>query len=302
MTVETPRPTYEHITPSRAEQLLARMPVNRRLKPERVKVLVSAMVAGDFDPYNGESIKIDAEGNLIDGQHRLQAIVNSRIPSEMLVVRGVQPTAIYTVDTGVARSLNDALTINGEVGVSYLSSAIRGGWSYAHGTMGDPSNNLNGPTTTESLRFLEQHPSLRDSSQAAQRYAVRARSHGRMLTPIVYGPLHWAFSKYDATEAEFFFDRVSLGDGLAQDNPIWILRRTVTNLRNSKNSVSHLGTHFQAITIKAWNAWMEGRTIGVLRYTPGGSKPEEFPTPVGHEVIMARIAQEASDNALTGQI
>lgn len=292
MTVETPRPEYEHITPQRAEQLLDRMPVNRRVKHQRVSTLVNAMLAGDFDPYNGESIKIDSNGNLVDGQHRLEAIVQSRIPFDLLVVRGVKPEALYTVDTGAARKLTDALAMEGEVNISYLSATIRGSISFARNEMGEyPGTPV---TTVQALRFLEEHPSLRDSALAAGNYTSRSRTYGRILTPITYGPLHWLFSKYSPTDADFFFDRVSIGDEISQDHPAWVLRRTVTNLRNRSISMSHHGPYLQALTIKAWNGFIEGRPIGNLKFSPGGAKPEAFPTILGEDLIRAKIAQEAA--------
>ncbi len=38
-------------------------------------------------------------------------------------------------------------------------------------------------------------------------------------------------------------------------------------------------SHRLAITIKAWNAYREGRSIGYLRFAGGGAKPEQFPEP-----------------------
>jgi hypothetical protein len=32
-----------------------------------------------------------------------------------------------------------------------------------------------------------------------------------------------------------------------------------------------------ALTIKAWNLWITGETCRMLKWSPGGSKPERFP-------------------------
>jgi hypothetical protein len=33
------------------------------------------------------------------------------------------------------------------------------------------------------------------------------------------------------------------------------------------------------VFIKAWNAYRSGETIELLRWSPGGAKPERFPEP-----------------------
>jgi hypothetical protein len=34
-----------------------------------------------------------------------------------------------------------------------------------------------------------------------------------------------------------------------------------------------------ALFIKAWNAYREGREVSLLKWNPGGARPEEFPVP-----------------------
>lgn len=47
---------------------------------------------------------------------------------------------------------------------------------------------------------------------------------------------------------------------------------------NTTGSIRRQSRHQAAIGIKAWNAFREGRTITLLRWSSGGKVPEAFPT------------------------
>ena len=64
------------ITPEMAQRYLERNTHNRRLSERSVRELVTA-IKNDEWQVNGEAIKVDEEGNLIDGQHRLSRLAGS---------------------------------------------------------------------------------------------------------------------------------------------------------------------------------------------------------------------------------
>jgi hypothetical protein len=92
---------------------------NRNAKTAQIQRLEDALARGEWDPDNGETIKIAVneydEMMLIDGQHRLKAIKNylsdGGEPVEVTVICGMDPQSVLTVDTGSGRSIADFLTI-----------------------------------------------------------------------------------------------------------------------------------------------------------------------------------------------
>jgi len=95
--------TQEKITPDMAQEYLKFNTENyRSLSKDRVISYASDMKNGRWQ-FNGESIKFSENGQLIDGQHRLQAIIRAGVPVDMLVIRGVKDDVdIY--DIGAQRS------------------------------------------------------------------------------------------------------------------------------------------------------------------------------------------------------
>jgi len=105
----------EMITPQRAKDLLAtNHQNNRKIKPQVVQSYKRQMQKGLWKTNTGEGIKIASTGKLINGQHRLKAIIELNQPVEMLIFTGIPEESMTCIDDGVKRNLTDAMLINGK--------------------------------------------------------------------------------------------------------------------------------------------------------------------------------------------
>ncbi len=68
--------TLQDMTPEKAEEFLSRNRNTRRLDPAWVHELSLRILEGSFE-LRKDGIDLDVEGNLINGQHRLSAIIES---------------------------------------------------------------------------------------------------------------------------------------------------------------------------------------------------------------------------------
>lgn len=84
-------------------------PDNRGISWTHVDTLVKKMKAGIWNA-NGEVIKINKFGVVVDGQHRLLAIMRSGITVEFDICYGLSEEAVYTMDEGRKRQLRDKLS------------------------------------------------------------------------------------------------------------------------------------------------------------------------------------------------
>lgn len=76
------------VTPELALSLLGKNRKNQRpLAARRVREMARAMKTGGWIS-NGDVIRIDKNGSLIDGQHRLSAVVLANIPVELEIRYG----------------------------------------------------------------------------------------------------------------------------------------------------------------------------------------------------------------------
>jgi len=85
------------ITPSIAAATLEYSGLNRRLNPMRVNNFAEDMQRGRWK-LTHQGIALDENGFLIDGQHRLQAIVKSGVTIKMNVTKGVSSDSMLAID------------------------------------------------------------------------------------------------------------------------------------------------------------------------------------------------------------
>lgn len=116
------------VTPDLAELWLGKMANNRRLRSNRVAKLVNAMNADRFRVTH-QGVAFNMKGELVDGQHRLQAIVASGKPQWMWVYEGLTREAVLVIDTHATRSVADGCTLVGVPTTPREVAAIRRMWS-----------------------------------------------------------------------------------------------------------------------------------------------------------------------------
>lgn len=96
----------EQIDPKTAEAYLEHNKINRPLRKGGVEKFATDMKNGDWG-LTHQAIAFDEQGNILDGQHRLWAIVESGCTIEMPVARGLDPSARDFIDQGIPRTVVD---------------------------------------------------------------------------------------------------------------------------------------------------------------------------------------------------
>lgn len=126
--VEGIRAYFAIITPEQAQEILTNNDnyfkiikgnQQRKVRAKTVDIYAKDM-SNDKWKINGETIKFDKEGRLMDGQHRLRSIVKSGKSMITLVVEGIDNEVMDTIDVGLKRSLENALQY---LSVSYENGA-----------------------------------------------------------------------------------------------------------------------------------------------------------------------------------
>ena len=84
---------------------------------------------------NGESIILDAELRLLDGQRRLLACQESGIALDAFVVVGVAPDALPSIDQGRSKVAGDFLSMAGLTQTKELAAAGRWLFRFEHQCM-----------------------------------------------------------------------------------------------------------------------------------------------------------------------
>lgn len=259
----------EKITPEFAEELLSRNTHNRHIRDRHVDALSRDMQNGLWK-MTGESIKIAKDGTILDGQHRLLAVVDSGVTIESAVTYNLEIDDQVVMDSGRTRTFGDHLKINGELYSHEKAALVR------KIILWEQSGLRSGVLEATRQELLDVFLTERDEIEEACIVAVRMSKAVNVPRSILSLAAYLLY-KVDAEDAEFFFARCADGQDLSEGNPIYALRRALQN-REYINSTIAAYT-IMGLILKAWNAWRDGREVKVLAFRMGGSQAEPMPVP-----------------------
>lgn len=255
------------ITPEIANEMLKKNTSNRNINRHHLLALSTAMERGDWH-LNGQTVSFDTNGDLQDGQHRLAAVIKSGVPTQMLVVRGVDPEARATVDVGRKRTVADELMIRGEGNSKSLASIM---------VMVKRIDRMPGTganvilTSVEAIDMLDERPQLRLA--AAEAEIIR-----RQL-PIPASVAGYCWDRFETISSETnaaFWEVFENGRFTGKADPRFALERTLNRLAADKTfSTGTFGNkiYLAALITRAWNAFREERPLQVVKHAKGRPFP-----------------------------
>lgn len=251
--------SIETITPEIAQQYLEMNTKNRVLNTRRIADYAKQIERGKWQE-NGDTVRF-AGDRLLDGQHRLHAIILARQPIKTIVVRGLADSAFTTIDTGKVRSGSDALGIAGKTNTRVLAAAIRVVNSYRKGTFDKVAI-----TNDELLTVLNDEPGIEVSVTRVKKY-----KYG-LVDGSILAALHYLFSLVDEKLANDLLKYLHTGDGFNPHSPFHLLRERLISNAAAKAKLNR--SDIAALIIKAWNHQRAGTDLRCLKLA--GNEP--FPT------------------------
>ena len=254
--------TTETITPEQAERFLVRNKSNRPISKTLVTNYSKAISRGEWE-LNGDAIRIAKDGELLDGQHRLLAIVKSGCSIKTLLVTGLDQIVFDTIDRGKSRTVADILAINGEVNYGALASVLM--MVYTYGRTGRPTGitNENKPTVRQLEKLLAEEPDIRKSVS----FAISRRWFKEYASVAVTAFCHYIFKQDGIGLADTFFYELAEGVGLPKGSPLIPLRdRFVAN----KGAREKMRTAYKiALIFKAYKKYRDEVFTKHLRVETG---------------------------------
>jgi hypothetical protein len=233
------------------------------------------MRAGNWHP--GSSILLDENGNLFDGQHRLEAVVESGYAQWFLVVEGLERGLVQPVtDRGKGRTFGQCLQIEGLRRASGLAAAYRSIWLYLdQGWLNGQGASVT-PTIPELLALRAEHPN------------VKVFRPIRGLPEGAYSGFIYLASIGTPEDAKDFHEKLQSGiiGPSRGERSIATLRERITTEAAKTNPIP---TGIRVIfLVRAWNAWQAGEDLSRLVFRPGGSHPDNIPTIAGCPLLPRR--------------
>jgi hypothetical protein len=260
----------KNITPALAVEYLKRnIQTNRPLNHAHINRLADDIVAGRWLclPHG---LIFDTRGRLIDGQHRLHAIVQANRAVPMVVALDAAPTALEAIDTGTRRKLSDLATITGRVSIDVDPKRFAARAKAVHAVFENGSDRYGFTLTALDAVMAKYGADIKWSMEAYPKSSGGAGGVSRRVhSGLVMGAL--IVAHHVAPEAtETFASRLESGIGLTADDPAYALRR----LLEGTDIVGGPGSRRMPViyaTLRAAYAAIHGQKLTILKksyFTP----------------------------------
>ena len=251
------------ITPELAAEALKTSKGNRLLRQTAIDQMASQIDSGEWT-LTGEPIIFSIDGSLIDGHHRLSAVVKSDKSILSIVTEGIPVGAFAYIDIGIVRRPGDIFHLAGINDSNNSAAAVRAmleyksaigciGISALHGSK-NPSKAFLVDLWKKDLEQWEEAASI-----AGRIYKALSASRA-MMTGMVF-----LFLSVDSETARAFCEAVISGSGLMEGNPALTFRNNLIRGMSQKMSESNR----RSLMVKfcqCWNAYRKGQRLMVTRH------------------------------------
>jgi len=265
------------LTPEMAAKLLVNNTNNRNLSAGRVSRYTNDIINDRWVEDTGELIKVATDGSIVDGQHRLSAIVKANKGIYIHIATDVSKDVFQVIDSGKSRSSSDVLKIAGVPNASRVSSFIQGYNQFVNTKYRyDHANIENGMTSKMILKYYHENSLFVDEviKHSALFYSQFQKVWNHGDVSLFYGLL----TTVDKRLGHEFMRELCQGTDITNDTVILLRNRLISDKVNVTNKM--LPKHRRALVIKAWNSYYLGKSLKVLKYN---SDVEDFPKIVGLE-------------------
>lgn len=260
---------FEEITPEIAKRFLSRNVANRNLREATVRSYEIDMRRGNWVPTH-QGIAFNDRGDLIDGQHRLTAIVRSGATVKMLITRGLPAESGRTktmdaVDVGAVRTVRDHLKL--QHGFRNPFRDVAAATSIAQLVVGNPSL-IRKMSVSQILSVLEvygRHIADIGGSMDASKEKTLRRSQ-------FIGPLAFARG-VDPSSVDLFLAGVIKGSNLAEDSPVLAFRNFFFSDASSnwtRSSDKAVRTEFACIVLNSLRRFVQAEPSEHVHTGRGG--------------------------------
>lgn len=242
------------VTPEIALAWLDKNTHNRKIRRRVLARLAADMRNGKW-VYTDTPILFDIHGNLIDGQHRLCAIIESGVSVMMRVTYNIDPDAQNVIDTGAPRSSADMLHLQGVPNSQLVVGVIR---TLIAEIQGKPSRSLE-YTNEQILAFFERHPNI-------PLYLVLASRMPKGIAPANISAMHYLGASIldRREEAEMMVRTMTQGIPAYEGCPMLALRERLirVNANTDNKKIKQIDRDGQWEMLKsAWKVLCDGGRV-----------------------------------------
>ena len=259
------------ITPQLAQEMLKKNTNNRNVSNAKVKQYSREMKNGSWMEDTGELIKISENSVIMDGQHRLLAVVDSNKSICFHLATGIKEDRFNVLDTGKSRSAADIFKINGVKNATTISSILNlYNNVYINKSKGNKPTDYQVLRPQELLNMYHERPAYWQSVFA---FADKMYNKFQKIWNKTEIALFKAMLDHiDGGLSEDFIAQICEGVNVDMNCIVLLRNKLIMDKTNTKTKTP--ASQRRALVIKTWNAFYTGKDLKLLRFT---SESEKYP-------------------------
>lgn len=250
---------YELVTVNQAQAWLAHKVKNRPVYTSVVNEYKRHMMSGNWTDKTAEPIKIAKSGKLLDGQHRLTALIQSGLKSLWLpVARDLEEDVFDVLDSGKRRNGTDLLAIEEYKHPSKVAKLVRFIEAYRAGRYDSDARGHGLHLTAREILQLADVNKRKYEKLAAQGATWQTKS-GKLLPEAIFAGMYYFIEKVsDKDYAWDFFESLATSLNIQKGDPVAVLRRTLSQWKSNPRQRVRARENVLIVTV-AWNAYVPYR-------------------------------------------
>lgn len=267
------------VSPALAELWLKKNGLNRKVNKAHVKQISKQMTAGNW-VLNGQTIAFDANGRLIDGQHRLNAVIDSGVTVTMSVALGVEDSRAFKMTDVVSlkRGAHQVAAMMGVKKANRVTAVARIIMKFEQSATVDgflskltSGGNRDAMPDAISEKAVQIESEVEDIEESiGLKVIAQSAAPASLLAALII------LNRTDPINMETFCRKIKTGIVDGENDPCLRLRDKLIAGKGKMPNYSW-NIYVMAITIKSFVAHQKGKGIKVLRWRVGGDAPEAFP-------------------------
>jgi hypothetical protein len=256
------------VNPEQAKMWLTMNTMNRRVDLQTVDYYADQMKRGQWT-ISQDAITFSDSHALLNGQHRLQAVIKSATEQPFIVVYNMEESSFVNMDLNKRRSPSDVFKIKNITSYVAVSAGINRYFTLKKGyiTRGQNYDTYNKARTKTSipdmLNFYSLYTDLISDVVSSSESFYGRFKYLRKTDYFSYMMFLILDRNHESSKVYDFFKQLSRGGSEIRNETINILRDKLIFNETSKTKMTPALRHFYIV--KTWNAYITNKNLKVLK-------------------------------------
>ena len=256
------------VNPEMAKNFLSKNIINNRsLRKNKVNEYLSLMKKGLWVNNHPNPLVFTPDGQLIDGQHRLNALIKANV-NIFFKIDVQDKSVMYTIDSGAKRSPGDACKIAGIKNSTLVAAILK--IEDAYHFNGNFSHRRDG-NAISNIEIVDKYFKNQDFYDNIVQLTNRFYGRGRLLAPTFFGGYLAVLLNEDSFIVDFF-EQLTTGLDIKNNNIYLLRQRLINEISSTKKTPTSI---IHALIIKCYNYTIQGKELKTLSFNP---ITEKYPT------------------------